>query len=144
MPSVVGPNVSLKPSPLGVKAFGILITILQPSICKTRLSFWTYSHPFVSTTLINLYVKTPEILVGTFIETVSPKAVVIDLVTPPFIWYVNVYGAIPFSPLKTILGAIESIQIKDSPEILVLRAGLTVKTKVARLSHPTELFKWAL
>ena len=51
----------------------------------------------------------------------------ICLIGPPLIVYLNVYGAVPFAPLKVITGCAASLHTVFSPAMEAVSKGLIVK-----------------
>jgi hypothetical protein len=101
---------------------GLTVTVALPAwVCRQLVLL-------ASRTLTNEYVYVPDVPVGTDTDTLFPDVVVTVWFVPLFMLYVNVYGAVPFAPVKVIFGEAASLHTDTVPLIVAVGSGLIVTT----------------
>src|SRR5690554_3320904 len=98
---------------------GLTVMVTEPDwLCEQFVEL-------ASSTEIKLYVNVPSVVVGAVMVAVFPVEFTVWL-APPLMLYVKVYGAVPFAPVKVIVGSVSPIHTSAVPEILAVGNGFTV------------------
>ena len=94
---------------------GFTVIVAEPTCaCEQAL---------LSATLTRLYVKVPDVPVGTLIVATPEPSETTVWSPPPFMLYVKVYGAVPFAPVKVISGDGSSWHTISSEPIVAVGSG---------------------
>ena len=113
---------------------GFTVTVAVP------LTVFVQAVPLDSLTPVSAYTKLPEVFVGAFTVTLLPLVVVTVWLAPPFIVYVNVYGAVASAPVNVINGCVPFLHAAVVPVIVAVGKGLIMTwTAEALLDWPSKV-----